>query len=70
MVSGSTFRYDVNASDSSGIDSTTWAVNNTADFTINNERVIPLQSLWGLEYTVSRYPSMIHLEILQPDRSM
>ena len=37
---GADFRYDVNATDSSGIDTSTWSVNNSATFAINADGVI------------------------------
>ncbi len=40
LVEGEDFRYDVNATDSMGIDTATWAVNDTTRFAINSNGVI------------------------------
>lgn len=40
VAAGADFRYDVNATDSSGIDPTSWAVNDTATFDIDSNGVI------------------------------
>ena len=40
IVLGEDFRYDLNASDFSGVDTATWAVNDTANFAIDSDGVI------------------------------
>ncbi|MFW9847577.1 MAG: hypothetical protein ACFFF4_00450 [Candidatus Thorarchaeota archaeon] len=40
IIAGENFRYDVNATDSSGIDTATWSVNDTTNFAINSDGVI------------------------------
>jgi hypothetical protein len=40
VAAGTDFRYDVNATDSSGIDTATWSVNDTTNFAINTDGVI------------------------------
>lgn len=40
LMEGENFRYDVNATDSLGIDTATWAVNDTTNFAISSDGVI------------------------------
>jgi hypothetical protein len=47
-VAGTDFRYDVNATDSSGIDTSTWSVNDSATFSINADGVITNQVALGV----------------------
>ncbi|MCK5240347.1 MAG: hypothetical protein KAR33_12395 [Candidatus Thorarchaeota archaeon] len=47
---GADFRYDVNATDSSGIDTSTWSVNNSATFAINADGVITNTVALGTGY--------------------
>jgi len=57
LTVGENFIYDVNATDSSGIDTSTWSVNDTTNFAINSDGVItnaiPLTvGIYGIEVSI------------------